>query len=384
MGLGLLGERNVLRIIIATSDEGSRNLISRLVSQTPNARVVATVKSEEPLVRAVTYRRPNLAFVSTDFGEKPGYKSAETLVRRCPNLYVAMLSPRGNNADEILRAMKIGARECLAEPLAEDAVLRVLQDALHRDDPAAERRGTIIPVLSSRGGVGKSTIAVNLAIALRRRYTARVALVDGDLHFGDVSVMLNIKPERTIHELNRALDPEIATRFLHKHSSGIDVLPAPQRRVEVASISPDRFREILRVLQNLYDLIIVDGATIDVMPCTLDVANLAIVVSTLDPVCLQDVHHMITMLDRLSVPFDDLVPVGNRFDDRLSFSREEAERLLGTRFAAILPRDDRNVLAGNRGIPLILSDPDVPFVRKIISLATMVLEQNGTVHRAVV
>lgn len=374
----------MLRIVIATKDETSRNFISRLVSQAAGERVVASVESEESLLRAVTYRRPDVAFVSTDLGGMRGYEAARTLTRQWPKLYIAMLSPRGNDADEILRAMKIGARECLAEPLTEDAVLRVLEDALPYGDSAVEHRGTVIPIVSSRGGVGKSTIAVNLAIALRQRYAARVALVDGDLHFGDISVMLNIRPERTISELNRALHPEIATRFLHKHSSGIEVLPAPRRRVEAAGVSPDQFREILRVLQNLYDLVIVDGATLDAMPCTLDVANLAIVVSTLDPVCLKDVHHVITMLDRLPVPFDNLVPVGNCFDDRLSVSREEAERLLGARFAAILPRDDRNVLAGNRGTPLILSRPDVPFVRQITTLAAMVHDQTGPVHRAVV
>lgn len=379
-----MGKTNVLRIVIATPDETSRNFISRLVSQTAGGRVVATVETEESLARAVTYRRPDLAFVSTDLGGMQGYKAAETLTRQWPKLHVAMLSSRGNDANEILRAMKIGARECLAEPLTQDAVLRVLEDAQHGGESMAERRGAIIPVLSSRGGVGKSTIAVNLAIALRQRYAARVALVDGDLHFGDVAVLLNIKAERTIHELNTSLDAEIAPRFLYKHSSGVEVLPAPRRRVEAASISPERFREILRVLQNLYDLIIVDGATPDTMPCTLDVADPAIIVSTLDVICLKDVHHMVNTLHRLPVPFDHLIPVGNRFDDRLSFSREDAEKLLGMPFATVLPRDDRNVVAGNRGTPLILSTPDVPFVWKITALATMLFEQSGTVHRALV
>jgi pilus assembly protein CpaE len=372
----------MLQIVIATSDETSRNFISRLISQTPGGRVVATVETEESLVRAVTYRRPHLAFVSTDLSGMRGYKAAETLTRQWPKLYVAMLSPRGNDADEILRAMRLGARDCLAEPLTEHAVLQVLEDALHDSNIMAERRGTIIPILSSRGGVGKSTIAVNLAIALRRRYAARVALVDGDLHFGDVAVLLNIKAKRTIHELNRALAPDIAAQFLHKHSSGIEVLPAPRRRVEAASVSPERFREVLRILQNLYDLVIVDGATPDTIPCTLDIANLAIVISTLDVTCLKDVHHMVNMLHRLPVPFDSFISVGNRFDDRLLFSREDAEELLGMRLATVLPRDDRNVLAGNRGIPLIVSNPEVPFVRQITALATTLLEQSGTVHRA--
>jgi pilus assembly protein CpaE len=372
----------LLQVVIATTDETSRNFISRLVSGTPGARLVAIVETEESLVRAVTYRRPHLAFVSTELGGMRDYKAAETLTRKWPKLYVAMLSPRGNDAAEILRAMKLGARDCLAEPLTEQAVLKVLEDALRNCDIMAGRGGMIIPIVSSRGGVGKSTIALNLAIALRRLFAARVALVDGDLRFGDVAVLLNIRTERTIQELNRALDPDIAAKFLHKHSSGVEVLPAPRRRVEGASVSPERFREILRVLQNLYDLVIVDGATPDTIPYTLDIANLAIVVSTMDVPCLKNDHHLVNMLHRLPVPFDSLIAVGNRVDARLSCSRENAEKLLGMRLATMLPRDDRNVSAGDKGIPLIVSHPEVPFVRQITTLATILLAQSGPVHRA--
>jgi len=344
---------------------------------------VATVETEESLVRAVTYRRPHLAFVSTDLGQMRGYQAAEALTRQWPRLRVVMMGPRGNDRDEIVRAMKIGARECLAEPLTDDAVLRVLDDALHGSDGTTEPRAAIIPVLSSRGGVGKSTIAVNLAIAFRQRYAARVALVDGDLHFGDLATLLNIKSARTIHELNRSLAPEIATKFLHKHSSGVEVLSAPRKQIEATSVSRERFREILRVLQNLYDLVIVDSAASDTMPYTLDVADTAIVVCTPDTICLKDVHHLIDALHRLPVPLDHLIPVGNRFDHR-PFSRVDAEKLLGMPLATVLPRDDRNVVAGNKGIPLILSDPHVPFVREITALSTMLLENSETFHHAVV
>lgn len=374
----------MLRIIIATSDETSRNFISHLASQTARGRVVASVHTEESLVRAATYRRSDLAFVSTRLDGMRGFKAAETLTRQWPKLHVVMMSPHGNDIDEILRAMKIGARECLAEPLTEDAVLRVLDNAQHGSDSLTQPRGAIILVLSSRGGVGKSTIAVNLAIAFRQRYAARVALIDGDLHFGDLAILLNIKSGRTIHELNRSLAPEIATRFLHKHSSGVEVLPAPRRQVQATSVSRERFREILRVLQNLYDLIIVDSAMSDTIAYTLDVADAALVVCTPDVICLKDVHHLIDALHRLQVPFDHVIPVGNRFDDRLPFSREDAEKWLGMPFATLLPRDDRNVLAGNQGIPLIISNPYVPFVQAITALATLLRERSGTVHRAVV
>ena len=99
-------------------------------------------------------RRPQLVFISTDLGDMRGFDIADRLSRTYPGLYIAMLSPR-NTPDEIRRAMKSGARECLTQPLAEDAVLRVIGEALELNGtPEAEVRAPVLAVMSSKGGVG--------------------------------------------------------------------------------------------------------------------------------------------------------------------------------------------------------------------------------------
>lgn len=371
-----------LRIVVATADEASRNLISRVAGQHQVARVVAEVDSDYRLMDVVDYRRPQLAFVSTDLADMKGFEVADRLSRRYPGLFIAMMTSR-NNVEDVRRAMKAGARECLVEPLGEDAILRVIDEARGIGGSVAERRGAIIAVMSSKGGVGKSTVAVNLAIALKQLAVGRVALVDGDLYFGDLAILLNIKPERTIHELNASLDAEIADRFLHQHPTGIEVLAAPPRTEQAEEISPDRFRTILSVLQTLYDYIVVDAtvSSFDTMLATLDVADLAIVLSTLDVVCLKDVSQMIDMLNRLRFPAHNITIVGNRFDERVSLSPKEAERALGLPFALVLPRDDRIVLATNRGVPLILGEPGAPFTQKVLSLGKTIAAHIGKAER---
>lgn len=371
-----------LPIVVATADEASRNLISRVAGQHQAARVVATVDSDYRLMEVVAYRRPQLAFVSTDLADMRGFDVADRLSRQYPALFIAMMTPR-NNVEEVRRAMKAGARECLVEPVSEEAILRVIDEARDIGGPVAERRGAIIAVMSSKGGVGKSTVAVNLAIALKQQAVGRVALVDGDLYFGDLAILLNIKPEQTIHELNTSLDAEIADRFLHQHPTGIEVLAAPPRTEQAEEISPDRFRTILSVLQTLYDYIVVDAtvSSMDTMLATLDVADLAIVLSTLDVVCLKDVSQVIDMLGRLRFPSHNITVVGNRFDERVSLNPKEAERALGLPFALVLPRDDRIVLATNRGIPLILSEPAAPFTQKVVALGKTIAAQIGRLDR---
>lgn len=371
-----------VRVVVATPDEASRNLILRIADTHRAARVVAEVDTDHRLIDVVAYRRPQLVFISTDLADMRGFDVANRLSRQYPGLYIAMMSPR-NSAEELRRAMKAGARECLVEPISEDAVLRVIDEAKDLGNAAAERRGTVLGVMSSKGGVGKSTVAVNLAIALKQIGTSRVALVDGDLYFGDIAVLLNAKPERTIHELNNALDAEIADRFLYQHPTGIEVLAAPLQTEQAEEISPDRFRMILGVLQSLYDFVVVDAtaSAFDTMLATLDVADQAMLLSTLDVVCLKDIGQMLQMLAKLQFPAHNVMIVGNRFDERVSLSPKEAERALGMRFAAVLPRDDRIITAANRGTPLILSDPGAPFVQKILTLAKTITAQIGRADR---
>jgi pilus assembly protein CpaE len=373
---------HLTRIVIATTAEASTNLIRRVATQHQAGRVVGEAESEAALVEAVSYRHPQLVFVSTELTDKRGFEAASQLSRRYPGLYIAMVSPHVNNADDVRRAMKAGARECLFEPLNEASVLHVLEEAQNTGASVAERRGPVIAVLSSKGGVGKSTVALNLAIALKQLGVKRVALADGDLFFGDIAVLLNLKPERTIHDLSSALDAEIADRFLYTHSTGIEVLAAPLRTEQAEEITAERFREILGVLQGLYDAVVVDASVsaFEPMLATLDVADLAIVLTTLDVVCLKDVSQVVDMLARLRFPLQNLLFVGNRYDERLSLAPKEAEKAVGLQFATVLPRDDRVVLASNRGTPMLIAEPGTPFSQKIRALAKVACAQIGRLN----
>jgi len=367
-----------VRIVVATSDQEVRNIILRAADRHQAARVLAEADDDYVLLNAVANRRPHLVFVSADLADMRGFDVAERLSRQYPGLFIVLITPR-KNVEEVRRAMKAGARECLFEPVAEDAVRRLIDEVRGFAQSGTERRGTTVAVMSSKGGVGKSTIAVNLAIALKQMHVGRVAVVDGDLYFGDLATLLNLKPERTIHDLSAALDVEIADRFLQQHPSGIEVLAAPLRTEQAEEIPPERFRTILGVLQTLYDYIVVDAtvSAFDTMLATLDVADLAIILSTLDVVCIKDVSQIIDMLGRLRFPAHNIALVGNRFDERVSLNPKDAERTLGRAFAVVVPRDDRVISAGNHGQPLILTEPRAPFTLKIVALAKTVTAQMG-------
>ncbi|HVI85561.1 MAG TPA: hypothetical protein VNA86_09600, partial [bacterium] len=106
-----------------------------------------------------------------------------------------------------------------------------------------------------------------------------------------------------------------------------------------------------------------------------------ILLTTLDVVCLKDVSQMVDVLEKLRFPTHHIMLIGNRHDDRLSLNIKEAERAVGMAFASVVPRDDRVLVAANRGVPVITAEPGSPFARKVRELAKTVTEQIGRVDR---
>src|ERR671930_1924525 len=188
--------------------------------------------------------------------------------------------------------MVAGARDFVAHPLTQDELAKTIttlvevernRRALSNDVLENGQRGELIAMFSGKGGIGKSTLATNLAVAMaiEAKQKQRVAIVDFDLLLGDVAIMLDVTPERTVSDLVPMvdkLDPDLLRSFLHVHSSGVKVLCAPTRIEDGESITPDRVRRILDVLVRSFDYVIVDlpRSFDDRVVTTLDLASLVL------------------------------------------------------------------------------------------------------------
>jgi pilus assembly protein CpaE len=236
-----------------------------------------------------------------------------------------------------------------------------------------DRAGKVITVFSPKGGVGKTTVAVNLAVALSGSGAARVCVVDLDLAFGDVAITLQLIPEHTIVEAVDAeehLDFNLLETLLTRHEN-CSILAAPTHPEGKDRVSPALIRRVLRILRQHFDYVIVDTSPSfdDQVLHAFDETDECILVATLDVPTVKNVKVALETLDALNLVEGHRHLLLNRADDEVGLSPANVESLLKMPVATALPSALAVANATNHGRPIVLSRPDHPVSKALIRLA---------------
>src|SRR5262245_20236157 len=233
----------------------------------------AQFESLDELVQHLRPARPIVAVFGPQVAVPYGFQQVQRIIAAHPQLG-AVFAVEDVSAEILQAAIGAGARDTVSlhdAAALSDAVGRVgdllVGVSVARVPAVTESRATpgrLIVVFSTKGGVGKSTVAINVAAAMTRRTPERVALVDADLQFGDVAVLLGIPPQHTIADAAASLqfaDPELMRNLLARHESGLYVLPAPTEPVLGTMLPPDELIGVCSALHSLCGYVIVDTAT---------------------------------------------------------------------------------------------------------------------------
>nr|WP_301539673.1 AAA family ATPase [Nocardioides sp. zg-DK7169] len=247
-----------------------------------------------------------------------------------------------------------------------------------RGHPAlgATEQGRVVTVFSPKGGVGKTTMAVNLALAMADRGARRVCLVDLDLAFGDVAITLQLFPTHSIEHAigsESTLDPEQLDALLTRHEDSLMVLAAPahpdvRERVPAALVT-----RVLSTLRQSFDVVVVDTSpSFDEQTLTaLDETDECVIVATLDVPTLKNVKVAIETLDLLDIARDHRHLLLNRADDAVGIGPDKVEAILGMRIAAQVSTSIEIAAATNTGSPIVRGNPDHPSSASIRGLAEL-------------
>ncbi len=268
--------------------------------------------------------------------------------------------------------------QVMREMLAVISERQASTTAMLQKDSATEDQGTegkVITIFSPKGGVGRTTLAVNLAATIRQLSNKQVALVDASLLFGDVGVMLNLEPRRSIADLLptiNELDAELVENVMIAHPTGVKVLLAPPSPEVAELITADHMKLILSRLRELYDYIIIDTLPYlhDVTLGVLDSADTIIVVTTLEMPALKNVRVFLEVAKVLGYPAEKIKLVINRADSTGGIRLEDVESTIGTKATATMVSDGRlATLATNRGVPFVVSHRESQLAYDVITLA---------------
>lgn len=283
------------------------------------------------------------------------------------------------DTDVLTRAMHAGARDVVADNDADSltaAASRAQQlSAALRGPGGVAHMGRVVSVFSPKGGVGKTTMAVNLALTLADRGARQVCLVDLDLAFGDVAITMQLFPSHSIeHAIGSedSLDYEAVDGLLTRHESGLMVLAAPSLPDAHDRITPALVSRMIRVLKEKYDYVIIDSApAFDEQTLTaLDETDDLVMVATLDVPTLKNVKVALETLDMLNIAQGHRHLLLNRADDAVGIGAEKVEAILGMSVSTQISTSIDIAAATNAGRPIVLSAPDHDSSRAVRTLAT--------------
>ena len=280
-------------------------------------------------------------------------------------------------------ALDADVADVLLLPQLTENVVFAARKAAHasRRAPTSSSRehGRIVTVFSPKGGTGKTVTATNLATALVKHAGKRTLLLDLDLQFGDAAIMLSIEPDRTIQDLMAApgeLDVEKLAGYTLRHTSGLDVLPAPIRPEDAELVTEPKLARLLEVARESYDVIVVDTSPFfhGPMLATLDRTDELLLVCGLEVPTIKNVRLSLQTLELLSFPPNRIRLVLNRSNSNVGLKRSEVEGALEAKISFELPSDRAVPLSVNRGQPVVLAEPGCDFARAIKDVATTLVK----------
>jgi pilus assembly protein CpaE len=385
-----------IRVLIVDDIAETRENISKLLRFESDIEVVGTARTGMEGIELAHETKPDVILMDINMPDIDGIKATETISRD-------LLSVQGD-PNYMRQAMLAGARDFLTKPPTVDELTSAVRRAgvlaheeiskgvpvrgssvgtvgpeIMRVSPSTY--GKIIAVYSPKGGVGCTTVAANLAVTLQTEETP-VALVDGNLQFGDIAVILNEQGKNSIADLApRAdeLDPEIVEEVMITHlKSGVNVLAAPYRPEYAENITGVQFAAILEYLRKLYSYIVVDTSSNleDITLAIIDTSDVIVLLTTQDIPAIKNARLFLELANVLSIDPSRILFVMNKFDKRIGITPEKIGESFKHEVVAVLPEESRVVLPSiNRGVPFMLGDKSRPIVRSFLSLTAVVRER---------
>ena len=385
-----------IRALIVDDVAATRENIKKLMEFHPEIEAVGQAGTGEEAITLAKTLRPDVILMDINMPGMDGIEATERLSLEVPDAAVIIMSVQGEQ-EYLRRAMMAGAKNYLTKPFTGDELIHAAKDAYNRERKVRDalraktgdkKQGKVVCVFSGKGGAGKTTLTANLAVALAGRPLTKVAVVDADIQFGDVALILNVPARSTLADVvaeKENLDGDTLIPYMATYSEQLHVLAAPARPEQAERISGKMIGAVLKQLRQAYDLILVDTASAfnDATIAALDAADSVLLVSGLELPAVKNTKLALEIMQSLGYDEGKIILVLNRATPEGGIEAKEVEATLKRRFAAAVTTDAK-IVAGsiNQGLPFVLSHPAAPISRQIHSLAALVAPPEADVAAA--
>mgnify|MGYP001076503973 CR=1 FL=1 len=394
-----------IRVLIVDDVPESRDNLERLLRFEPDIQVIGKASKGQEGIELAVRLQPSVILMDMTLPDMDGVQATLAITAQAPGAGVIMLSVQ-SDPDLLRQAMLAGAREFLVKPFRFEelieAVRRVAQLArpvqVVMAAPAAGvtpphtgvpgREATVIAVLGTKGGVGRTFVATNLAIVLHRRTGKRVVLVDTDLGFGDVAVMMNVTKAKTwfdVAQLGASLDAELLEDILTEHSSGIQLLLAPFKPQDAEVITSEHFQSAMRHLRHMADFVVIDTRPgfDELMLAVMDHADCLLYLLTMEMTAIKDAKQFLEVAELLGYRNKRLYLALNRMNAYSGIPVADIEENLKQELVARIVDDPAPVLRSvNEGTPFVEVQPEHRISVEIGRLAAILADQSAATAEA--
>jgi pilus assembly protein CpaE len=389
-----------IRVVIVDDIAETREHLTKLLSFESDIEVVGAAASGEEAVDITGKLQPDILLMDINMPGMDGIATTERVSATFPTTSIIMMSVQGE-ADYLRRSMLAGAREFLVKPFSSDELTASIRQVYIREkqkrgrmmvpapglggsgDPD-RKNGKIVTLFAPKGGVGRTTLAVNLAVAMAGEQRQTVTLVDGSFQFGDVGVLLNLNPKnKSIIDVvadPASTDEDMVDTTLINHSTGIKVLLAPPSPEMAELITVDQIRRMMTRLRDTNDFTVVDlwPHFNDVSLALLDMSDVILTVLTLEITNIKNIRLFLEVAEQLGYG-DRLKLVLNRADSAFGIRVADVENSVGRKIDHQVVSDGRTVVyALNRGVPFVWSNSQAPVSEDILKISRALVAEKDS------
>ncbi len=380
--------RDIQRVAIVDPSDSTREPLRNLLLGIDTVWLEAECSRYEFFWDVVQQSNPDLAIVALDADPNRSQQLIQYLVSEVPQMPILAVSAR-TDGQFILQVLRSGAKEFLTQPLVLEDLLSAMQRVRKQSGTGSDpnlpgiggRESLVIAVAGTRGGVGTTSLAVNMGCSLAQEPNYNVALVDLDLALGDADVTLDLMPDYTLADVAMnvdRLDMTFLRRSLSKHSTGLCLLPHPVQLDDVGMIQEEHLQRVIGLLRAAYSHVILDLSK-SFLPTdftAMKFADIILLVAQLELTSLRNVVRLMLSLSNVEGMSDKVRIVLNRVGaDSQEITLKKAEETIGRPVFWQVPNDSKNMInSRNEGKPLVQYAPRSNLCKSIQSMALAVCQ----------